>query len=234
MPLPKNRVTITCVNCGEIHEIKASRLNKSRRHFCSATCRDTFCGKEKRKYPLLVGNCLYCGGEIIAKYPGMNKASRKFCSYSCNTSYKNKNLPVSKERRKKASERMKNLWLNEAYRKKMSSEERKNKLSNINSGSKSHFWIDGRTDKNRTLRSCAKYKDWRKAVFLRDNFTCQVCKKRNVAGLNLVLNADHIKPWSQFPELRFDINNGRTLCLECHLQTPTFGSKTNQKSYLHN
>ena len=33
------------------------------------------------------------------------------------------------------------------------------------------------------------------------------------------MNADHIKPWAYYPELRYDINNGRTLCVEHHRLT---------------
>jgi hypothetical protein len=43
------------------------------------------------------------------------------------------------------------------------------------------------------------------------------------------LNVDHIKPFSLFPELRFDIKNGRTLCLLCHTKTDTFGPKSRDK-----
>lgn len=41
-------------------------------------------------------------------------------------------------------------------------------------------------------------------------------------GYTVVLNADHIKPFAYFPELRLELSNGRTLCVECHRKTPTF------------
>ena len=55
-----------------------------------------------------------------------------------------------------------------------------------------------------------QYIEWRKSVFERDNFICQMCKTR---GGELI--ADHIKMWALYPELRYDINNGQTLCKEC-------------------
>lgn len=52
---------------------------------------------------------------------------------------------------------------------------------------------------------------WRKAIFTRDNYTCQECKNQ---GGNL--HAHHKKPWAEFPELRYDEDNGETLCVLCH------------------
>lgn len=60
-------------------------------------------------------------------------------------------------------------------------------------------------------RTAPEYKLWRNVVFERDKYTCQACGKRGV-----VLNAHHIKPWAYFPTLRYDVNNGITLCSECH------------------
>lgn len=58
-----------------------------------------------------------------------------------------------------------------------------------------------------------EYNAWAKAVKQRDNYTCRKCgctdKKR--------LHSHHIKSWSIYVELRYDINNGLTLCIECHI-----------------
>lgn len=76
------------------------------------------------------------------------------------------------------------------------------------------------TPENKRLRKSKEFADWRKAVFERDDYTCQFCRARGV-----VLHPDHIKQWALYPELRFDINNGRTLCEGCHRQTPTWGRR---------
>ena len=54
----------------------------------------------------------------------------------------------------------------------------------------------------------------RRNIFHRDNYTCQYCKVRGG-----YLEADHIKPFAFFPELRFVLSNGRTLCRKCHNKT---------------
>ncbi len=58
---------------------------------------------------------------------------------------------------------------------------------------------------------------WRKAVFERDNYTCQKCNKR---GGNL--EAHHKKPWADFPKLRYVIANGITYCYPCHKEVDPF------------
>ena len=71
------------------------------------------------------------------------------------------------------------------------------------------------------IRNSTEMKKWKLAVFTRDNFSCVWCGDDK--GHNL--NADHIKPFSLYPELRLDVNNGRTLCKDCHRKTPTWGKK---------
>lgn len=72
---------------------------------------------------------------------------------------------------------------------------------------------------NKIIRKSFEYKLWRESVFERDNYTCVECGTRGGE-----LNADHIKPFAYYHKLRFDINNGRTLCVACHRKTSTFGA----------
>lgn len=81
----------------------------------------------------------------------------------------------------------------------------------IPSGEKHWNWKGGITPQNQRERSGKKYNEWRTAVFVRDNFTCQSCGRHGGD-----LNAHHIEPWSTAKELRFDVDNGITLCRECH------------------
>ena len=80
--------------------------------------------------------------------------------------------------------------------------------------------INGPRPEKVTIRESVEYKDWRKSVFGRDNYTCQFCGQ--YGG---ILHADHIKPFAFYPELRLDLDNGRALCEACHKKTDTFGFK---------
>lgn len=96
-------------------------------------------------------------------------------------------------------------------------------------GKNSHFWKGGVTPLNKIVRESVDYKLWRTAVFERDNYTCIWCGLKSGNGRSVELQADHIKPFALFPELRFAIDNGRTLCRKCHLTTHTFGGKSHKK-----
>ena len=90
------------------------------------------------------------------------------------------------------------------------------KLSNALKGEKSHLWRGGLTSKSILIRTSFEYRTWRTSVFIRDGRRCVLCKSTNK------IEADHIKPFALFPELRLDVNNGRTLCHECHKNTDSY------------
>lgn len=89
------------------------------------------------------------------------------------------------------------------------------------SGQGNSNWKGGITPINKKIRASNQYKEWRTKIFERDNYTCAWCGQHGGQ-----LNADHIKPFALHPELRFDLINGRTLCVECHKKTDTYLNKS--------
>ena len=65
--------------------------------------------------------------------------------------------------------------------------------------------------KDRAARYSKKADDWRISIFKRDDYTCLNCGNRGG-----YLEAHHIQPFSRFIELRYEIDNGVTLCRRCH------------------
>jgi len=118
------------------------------------------------------------------------------------------------------------------------SEKTKEKMSNSqmgkHSGEKCNFWKGGISTLDNLIRQSLQYKQWKRDIFKRDNWTCQKC---GWFGGNL--NAHHIKSFHQiikdnnivFLEESFicdelwDLNNGITLCMVCHRLTNNYGNK---------
>jgi hypothetical protein len=97
---------------------------------------------------------------------------------------------------------------------------RKGKSAYWNKGDKSPMWKGGISPINKIIRRSIAYKEWREAVFKRDNYTCQECGQKGGT-----LHPHHIKPFAYYPELRFAIGNGITLCIDCHKKTDTYARK---------
>ncbi len=94
------------------------------------------------------------------------------------------------------------------------SEETRRKISESrkgkNIGSANPMWKGGKSSEDYLERRRFR-RELQSIVFARDNYTCQVCDSYGGS-----IQVDHIKSWSDYPELRFDINNCRTLCMSCH------------------
>lgn len=97
-----------------------------------------------------------------------------------------------------------------------------------NTGENNPSWNPNLTEedreRNRTTAEGSQER-WRGEVFERDNYTCHCCGKRGGR-----LNAHHLNGYHWFKEGRFDVNNGVTLCTDCHKEFhSTYGIKNNTK-----
>jgi 5-methylcytosine-specific restriction endonuclease McrA len=61
-----------------------------------------------------------------------------------------------------------------------------------------------------------RYLAWRTAVLERDGYICQQCGRR-CKKYERGLAAHHIKPYADYPDLRYEVSNGLTLCRRCHI-----------------
>jgi hypothetical protein len=99
-------------------------------------------------------------------------------------------------------------------------QEAKDKISKSsigkNVGIKNGNWKGGTSRIYKNGYYSSEYINWRKNVFERDNYTCQKCGKAEY------VTAHHIKSFAKYPELRFEISNGITLCQECHSLTDNY------------
>jgi len=89
-----------------------------------------------------------------------------------------------------------------------------NKCGTAKRSGKFHYkYNPNLTDKDRQARDMqnGEIRKWRNKVYERDNYTCQICHEQGGK-----LNAHHLYSWDKYEDKRFDIENGITLCEQCH------------------
>jgi len=212
-----------CLICKKSFYVCGGQIDK--KIFCSNMCKY----KGRKRLPEILLECRFCGKSIL-KRPWQRKT---FCNHLCSTNFK-KGLVRTETEKIKISQGHKKRGLKyyeikqEIKRKLISLNlpkrgmglEGRLKLSKRFKGEGSVTWRGGISKKNHIARHCFEYREWRIAVFKRDKFICQFCNKKGG-----ILHADHLKGFADYPELRFDVNNGRTLCEKCHKATDNYGGK---------
>lgn len=191
---------------------------------------NTYAGEPKREVL-----CNFCEKPFFAYARSLRKGQGKFCTQKC-SGLSIRGRKYSEEERlelsKIAKEKNFGKWMKgrklpkewceaigKAVSKRTVSLETRRKQSELHKGVKSPFWRGGVSTENVAIRNSFEYRQWRRHVFQRDDYTCQACGIRGKT-----IQADHELPFSLFPLLRFEVLNGRTLCVACHRKTPTFGS----------
>lgn len=136
--------------------------------------------------------CELCKKGFVANYPNYHRV--RFCSRSCGSK---SHLPG---------------------RLGTKGSEKQRAIMSAKRGELHPRWIQDRNKvigrHNRSFHD-TDYKQWRLRVWNRDNFKCKIdnsdCKGR--------IEAHHILVWKDYPELRYEINNGITLCHHHHPKT---------------
>lgn len=170
--------------------------------------------KRHKREPKVIRNCVHCKKVFTIHACRVRTGGAKYCSWACSHNRPpvrywlgKKNIKFSELRKGKPS------W-------------NKGLKYPAISGERHWNWQGGKTSESLAARTSLEYKLWRKAIYERDNYICVMC---GYHGNQLI--ADHIKSFSRYPELRFDINNGRTLCRPCHKTTPNYCGKVRVNIY---
>lgn len=227
-----------CANCGKVFQVRESVLKQGRGKVCSKACSYAMmrryegegelrqcprCGKEYRVCPSQIAHnlgkhcsrecsrppqvrlCLTCGNEFRFS----PSDDQKYCSVECC----NKSPEKSEVSRRLAHA----AWDNDESRQRLL-EGIKRRSQDPTWRSAAHFQQGTAHPKFRGNKrgrdidaARYEYKAWHKAVLRRDDYTCQICGERGGR-----LQAHHIKEWAEYPESRYDVDNGMTLCKGCH------------------
>jgi 5-methylcytosine-specific restriction endonuclease McrA len=198
---PRNtRVTRSCAHCRADFTAQAYRAATA--IYCSRECH--YAASAPR-----VNTCTECATTFTKKQNP--QAEYRFCSQRCSGQFNNRHLRKDKiEANCLECGDLMQLFPYEA----------ENGRRFCSKSCSDRNKDEGKTTEAQRIRASSAYAAWRTQVFERDDFTCQICSQRGGK-----LHADHIKRFSDYPELRLDVSNGRTLCAPCHLATPTFGNR---------
>jgi 5-methylcytosine-specific restriction endonuclease McrA len=179
-------------------------------------------------------NCRVCGVEFRF-YP--SNQSGKYCSQLCShaspewrakQAAAKRGKRLTAETRARMSASRKGVPKPDGFGEKLSAS-LKGRAAPWATGPNSPWWRGGATDTQKRIRASRQYRLWRKAVLERDKHQCIKC------GATSRLDVDHEVPFAvllletnlcQSPSWLFDIDNGRTLCRDCHKKTPTWSRKT--------
>lgn len=198
-----------CKGCGNYYEGRGSL-------FCSVVCSSKDTERRTKQAQAIKGkfqngeniNCKMCKSPFYVSKYYINK--KQFCSSAC--TYKH---------------------YSEIFKGKVAWNKGLRGVMKANSGS----FIDyGRTEFKNKVRHLVEMSWWRKDVYSRDDYTCQACGVRGGE-----LHADHVVPLAEIIN-RYEIKtlesarkcvelwdtlNGRTLCIDCHRKTDTWGKGKN-------
>lgn len=149
--------------------------------------------------------CKGCSAEHLTWRPDKTR----YCSIKCARKFQPK-LVHSEDSKRRIRETNLKTWAKPEIRKKLQKENHPSWGKSYQNGMAHWNWQGGITPENKAERTRFR-RELQLKIFERDNYTCRVCQQYGGS-----LQVDHIKKWSDYPELRFNVDNCRTLCMACH------------------
>lgn len=235
-------------DCGTIREVTQISLRRGTSKSCGCLNRDVsrcMCGENSVHWKggKTRKECLICKTHFYA-YTGV-KEEQIYCSRRCSDigkmdiddSLKNKNTPkriVVKcshcNAEIKITHRESDLFATHFCDRKCAGKWK----SENNIGENSANWKGGITPKRISIRESTKYKQWRLAIYERDDYTCQCCGN-NIGNINAHHIENFANLYNEVDEIIFNHDNGITLCKDCHEEFHSvFGRKDNNENQLWN
>lgn len=224
-------LTKKCLVCGKDFFIGKKTKFKTAK-FCSRKCQGKYVSMYRtgeNAYHYKTGNsckkvevkCSWCKQVFLMKQGQALKNINHFCSTKCYAEYQKKYGPKGEEHPKYCKVETTCEWCGKTFLTTPSTIKkvrfcgkqcRNNWQSEMMSGENHHNWKGGIAGRRSIMMASREYKEWRHKVFSRDKYTCQLCKDDKGGNLR----AHHIQPVALRPDLVLDVDNGITLCNNCH------------------
>lgn len=226
MPRKKTKVQRCCKQCGNAFDVWMSEIERGGGKFCRKECYVTYkltnnamvlvecqtCGKAMKMYQVQAKSRRFCSNECSAEsqkstvirecklcgkeFESWQSNARQFCGRKC--SAKGQGHKESPPANRVICQTCGKVFLVEAFNK-----DRKYCTHKCATDS------FRKSDIQKARRRGKEHQQWALAVMKRDK-KCVRC------GAIENLQAHHVKHWKKFPEKRYDVENGATLCVYCH------------------
>lgn len=215
---------VKCHQCGKEIYKTPSEIKNNKNNFCSQKClgewhSKNLIGEKASNYKgaLITKICKACGEEFATYHK-----NQIYCSIPCRDKFttnrkiiKCVNCHTDFERTASAI-----YWSNRRGCENVFCSAKCKQEYHV--GENHPNWIKDRDllkDQNKSIRWSKDMSDWRKSIYNRDDYTCQMCGSKSSKDNAVILNAHHIERFVDNEELRFDVDNGITLCEDCHKLT---------------
>jgi 5-methylcytosine-specific restriction endonuclease McrA len=219
----KIRIKVNCTNCNAIVERMPWEIKRSKTFYCDKKClmdyrrrTDYYKGANSATWNGGIDpfNCDYCGEENIKRQNKNN--THHFCNQVCANKWKSinlsgKNSPKWNQQELKCEEcgkltlKAPSLIKGHAFCDTIC-------WKKWNKGENTYNWKPETADLKRQ-RTTSRMKKWKKFIKERDEATCVKCNE-----VKTIMHSHHIHSYKLYPELRYDIYNGVTLCPDCHIE----------------